>query len=494
MYSSNPIQRNLIELDYKRSAAGKKPFLQSGGRISGEVPDVNAHLRYAMKYHGRRRSSQRGGILPALAAVPPALMAAAPVVAKAAGAVAVPVAVELALDKLRGKRKQTGSGFYRPRTKRKTIDSFVQMGGSMKHIKQAVFDSPHTKKLLLSPLVGATETLGKVLDSQLKAGPREKLNVKALSKSYGKRVGGEILKRAGLIARHPAAIHAITSNIKTPLFTKIARKAVRKLHHKATGRLIDFGGKLQRGAGIVPRMNKQLAKKLIMQDKLNKLVRAKMIRQRGSGQRGAGIGAVAGILGSSLLPIGFNLIKKQIGLSRRRRPRRRRAQKGGFLGLIPAGINFLRKQIGFGGVGKRRYRRKKQSGGLAMVGLRHVLPPPFKFLMNQVGKGRSSINKTSALPAISTKPALLPPIATRPATLPPTMIPATYPVLPPITPATKQSVGNRVLDKILAKDGIGDRVLNAAGSAFINKAFGSSKTTRSSTGKKRKRTTKRRGQ
>ena len=520
MYSSNPIKQHLIDLDYKRKAANKPAFLQSGGWIGPEVPNVNSNLRFAINYHNKksrmgrsrtRRSRQHGGILPALAAIPPAVMAAAPTIAgalgSAASAVGVPVAVDLVLDKIRSRKnkKQSGSGLYRPRTKRRTIDSYVQMGGSMKHIKQAVLDSPHTKKLIMAPLVGATEQLDKILQSQLTTGQRGKLDLKAIGKSYGKRVGGEMLKRAALIARHPAAIHALTSKVKIPLFTRLARKAVKKVHHMATGKAIKYGQQLQRGAGIVPRLNQKLARQLIMQDRL--------ARVNGIRQKGAGIGAVAGILGSSLLPLGFDLIRKQIGFGgARRRRRRRRNQQGGFFGLIPGAFKFIKNQIGLGGVKQRRRRRRNQLGGIALGSLYTggFLPMGLK---TQIGFGRGSINTrhgqlppmivpTSSLPKsniVMKKPALLPPIGTTSAVLPAVTRPATasptsIPVITPLVPPSNQNLKNRVLDKLLVSGGIGDRVLNKAGAALINRAFKRQKTTkrpttyRKSTGIRKKST------
>ena len=87
MYSSNPIKQHLIDLDYKRKAANKPAFLQSGGWIGPDVPNVNSNLGFAINYHNKksrmgrartRRSRQHGGILPALAAIPPAVVAAIP--------------------------------------------------------------------------------------------------------------------------------------------------------------------------------------------------------------------------------------------------------------------------------------------------------------------------------------------------------------------------------------------------------------------------------
>ena len=470
MYSSNAIKQHLIDLDYKRKAANKPAFLQSGGWIGPRVPNVNSNLGFAIDYHNKksrmgrsrtRRSRQRGGILPAVvAAIPPAVGALGSV----ASAVGVPVAVDLVLDKIRSRknRKQSGSGVSRPRTKRRTIDSYVQMGGSMKDIKQALLDSPHTKKLIMAPLVGATKTLDNILQSQLTTGQRGKLDLKAIGKRYGKRVGGEMLKRAALIARHPAAINALTSKVKIPLFTGLARKAVKKVHRMATGKAIKYGEQLQRGAGIVPRLNQKLARQLIMQ---NRVARANGIRQKG-----AGIGAVAGILGSSLLPLGFDLIRKQIGFGGRpRRKRRRRIQRGGFFGLIPGAFKFIKKQIGF---------------------------------------GRGSINKTAhgQLPAMIVPTSSLPAV-TRPVTASPTSIPVITPLVPPSP--SNQTVKNRVLDKLLVSGGIGDRVLTKAGNAFIDRAFKRQKITKrpityrnstgirkkkSSTSTTRKKTLKRRRQ
>lgn len=338
------------------------------------------------------------------------------------------------------------------------------MGGSMKDIKQALLDSPHTKKLIMAPLLGATKTLDNILQSQLTTGQRGKLNLKAIGERYGKRVGGEILKRAALIARHPAAIKALTSKVKIPLFTGLARKAVKKVHRMATGKAIDYGQQLQRGAGIVPRLNQKLARQLIMQDRV--------ARANGIRQKGAGIGAVAGILGSSLLPLGFDLIRKQIGFGGRpRRKRRRRIQRGGFFGLIPGAFKFIKKQLGF---------------------------------------GRGSINKTAhgQLPPmiVPTSSSSLPAV-TRPVTASPTSIPVITPLVPPSP--SNQTVKNRVLDKLLVSGGIGDRVLTKAGNAFIDRAFKRQKITKrpityrnstgirkkkSSTSTTRKKTLKRRRQ
>ena len=342
------------------------------------------------------------------------------------------------------------------------------MGGSMKDIKQALLDSPHTKKLIMAPLVGATKTLDNILQSQLTTGQRGKLDLKAIGKRYGKRVGGEMLKRAALIARHPAAINALTNKVKIPLFTRLARKAVKKVHHMATGKAIKYGQQLQRGAGIVPRLNQKLARQLIMQDRL--------ARANGIRQKGAGIGAVAGILGSSLLPLGFDLIRKQIGFGGgRRRRRRRRNQQGGFFGLIPGAFKFIKKQIGFG------------RGSINNT--RHGQLPAMIVPTSSLPKSNVVMKQPALLPPIGTTSAVLPAV-TRPATASPTSIP----VITPLVPPSNQTLKNRVLDKLLVSGGIGDRVLNKAGEAFINRAFKRQKTTkrpttyRKSTGIRKKST------
>lgn len=166
MDTSNPLKQHLIDLDYKRKAANRPPFLssQKGGRISGEVLDVNANLKDAMRYYGGGGVRQKGGILPALAAIPPAMVTAAPAIGSALGsaatAIGVPVAVDLVLDKIRSRRSQKGNGFYRPRMKRRQIDSYTQLGGSggggggkrpkkinpsLGMIKEAILTSPHKK-------------------------------------------------------------------------------------------------------------------------------------------------------------------------------------------------------------------------------------------------------------------------------------------------------------------------------------------------------------
>lgn len=301
-------------------------------------------------------------------------------------------------------------------------------------IKEAILTSPHTKKMLTAPLRAATETVDDILDMTLRKGKRAPFEAKKMDKLFGKRAGGEMLTRAALVARHPLAVKALTSNVKLPIFQGLVRKKVRNIYDKVTKKVMNYGKKIQSGNGIIPRMKQRQAMHLMMQDKM---ARARLVRNKLSRQKGGALGGVlAGIIGGGLLPLGFDLLKKQFG-GGKRKTRRSRKQTGGI-------------------------------GPLALLAAGGFLPVGLNLLTKQLGGGRGSVNKIS-------QPALLPPISTRPITLPPTKIPVTTPVIIPTDGANKKSAGTRVLDKILASGGVGDKVLNAAGNALISKAFGRSK-------------------
>ena len=301
-------------------------------------------------------------------------------------------------------------------------------------IKEAILTSPHTKKMLTAPLRAATETVDDILDMTLRKGKRAPFEAKKMAKLFGKRAGGEMLTRAALVARHPLAVKALTSNVKLPIFQGLVRKKVRNIYDKVTKKVMNYGKKIQSGNGIIPRMKQRQAMHLMMQDKM---ARAQLVRNKLSRQKGGALGgALAGIIGGGLLPLGFDLLKKQFG-GGKRKTRRSRKQTGGI-------------------------------GPLALLAAGGLLPVGLNLLTKQLGGGRGSVNKIS-------QPALLPPISTRPITLPPTKIPVTTPVIIPTDGANKKSAGTRVLDKILASGGVGDKVLNAAGNALISKAFGRSK-------------------